>query len=156
MLNKDDNLGKIVLAKNLVFLCANNEIKLDHAYNQGRAVVIISEQKNNFYVCPCTTSNIPNRKDLFADNFMYLNNASLSEQITNLDKSSRYINAGTILQIPICWRKEFGKISEKSYFKLINLILTLKRSYSLENFNDIKEDLLNQQQTLAKTYSFHL
>jgi len=150
MFNKFDNIGKIVIVKNISFKDTKDGIlQADHAALSGRPCIIISDSLDKMYLLP-STSNQKKRKyieeyfELTEENFNY----------TFLKTNPSFIKLSRIIEKEIFFGQDYGEISPTSYYELLKSFIKCQEKHKNNELydlikNDINDQVINLEKRLA-------
>lgn len=137
-----DDLGKIIIIRNLTLMGGDGKLHLDYAYRKGRPCVIIGEL-DDYYVVPLTTKTY---KPPFSNYYVpiYLPNHEIT-----------YADSKTIIKHNIFYANPIGILETNTYYQLLCKILECDRIATPESFEEIYTELVCQKEDMEKTYSYH-
>ncbi len=131
--------GKIILIKNLILNNLEGRTFVDHAWENGRPSVIISEVGHLYHVC-IMGSNIIEKDSSF---YLDINMANYYNFKYNKPCS---ISLAPIRESKICAYEEIGEIIPQYYIEFLKYILEFYNNYYRgdKNYFDVLSDIENQ------------
>lgn len=148
----NDQVGKIVVVKNIVF--PENGFKqrgyVDHAWHSGRPCIVLYTDDGYDYVLPLKHEL---RNQIYAYKYFKLNENMFLYQLSKgncinykISKTKKlshsYINLEYLYKIPICGHLEVGKINFPSYRELVSQYINLHRISDLNSLSDDSKVIL--------------
>ncbi len=137
-----DDLGKIIIIRNIKFVGHDGKKCLDHAYQNGRPCVIMGEL-DEYYLVPMTTKKY----------YPPLSNYYVPIVTENF---KAYADSKIIIKHNIFFANPIGRVNIPTYYHLICKILECDRMTTPELLDEIYDELVCQKDNLEKKYSYHL
>lgn len=147
----NDQVGKIVVIRNIVFACGDcNNVHVDHAWRTGRPCLVLYSDDGYDYVLPLKhelKNLIYEYKFFKLDSSMFLYQLSRDNRINyNASKtkklSNSFVNLEYVYKVPICGHLEVGKINLPAYRDLVNQYIKLHSISELDELSNDKNAIL--------------
>lgn len=143
MIEKYDDLGKIIIVRNIQFCGKDGKIHLDHAYKNGRPCIIIDQSETNYYACPLTSKETSDTYPICIKQ--------------NKENRISYIELRHILTFQIRYINPILELTPKQYYELIRKLLNIKlENFETNNYKYIYDNILKQAEEIPKIYSLKL
>ena len=115
MFDKFDNIGKIILVKNIVFTNKENIKVADHSALKGRPCIIITETEDKMYLLPCCTSGDKYKK--------YKMVVKPTDTLDRRWHKESYVSLNSVIEMNIFFNTSYAELTPLAYYKLLKNVI---------------------------------
>lgn len=153
MAYQNDQVGKIIIVKNIVFEKSGlSKRQVDHAWRSGRPCVVLYTDDDYDYILPLTHEL---RHSEYSYLFYPLDDSKFIYQLSKDNRinykiskekkiTNSFINLENIYKIPICGHTEVAKITLAAYKELVRGYIELHQITDVNNLSDVLQYILSR------------